>query len=543
MRSLHQTNRQLVNQMDQMTIQNAQVPRSTFHNRWTRKTAFDQGLLIPIMVDLCLPGDHMSYEFNAFLRMATPLFPMFDSLRVDTHVFFIPLRIVWENFVRFQGQQDTPGASIAFTIPRVPIGLGANDAVGSIWDHMNLPVAGQMGLGGHQVNALPLRAYNLTYNEWFRDENFAVAATFTKNDGPDTNSWYNLLRRAKSADYYTTALPQPQKFTAPTVPLAGLAPVTGIGKLNQVYSVNNQAVYETGTVGTVNYPLASPPIDATSVDARFYVKGDNGTLGYPQIYANLAAATGVDVNQLRQAFMVQSLQERDQRGGTRYIESVRSHWGIIIPDFRLQRPEYIGGGSSELNITPIPQTAPVAGVTPLGAVGGAATVSGTHRASISVVEHGYVLALMSVKSEISYQQGIERHWKYFTRFDLPWPELAGLGEQSVFSYEIYADGTAGDFNVFGYTERYNEFRMKMNEVTGIMRSTAASTIDAWHLAQRFASRPVLNQTFIEDTAPMTRILAAGAAANGQQFLANILYRRTATRILPAYGTPWQMGKF
>ena len=535
--------RGLVSQQDAATIENAHVPRSTFHNRWTRKTAFDQGYLVPILCDPIWPGDHMQYRIQAYLRMATPLFPMFDTVRVDTHFFFVPNRLVWTNWVKMHGEQDTPGASIAFTIPRVPIGVGVADAVGSIYDHFGLPVSGQMGTGGHQINALPFRGYNLIYNQWFRDENYCVQATQVNNDGPDTNTWYNLLKRAKSADYFTTALPQPQKFTAPNVPLLGTAPVIGIGKINQVFSGGASAnVYETGGTGPVNYNPWTGPIDGTAASNQFLVAGTATTGGFPAIYANLAASSGVSINQLRQAWMVQTLLERDARGGTRYIEGVRSHFGVINPDFRLQRPEYIGGGQSDLNITPVAQTAPTAGV-PLGALGGAATAAGSHAASYAATEHGYIIGLISVKSELSYQQGIERHWKYFSRYDWMYPELTQLGEQAVNSYEIYADGTAGDFDVFGYQERFQELRTHQSEVTGIMRSTAAGTLDPWHLAQRFASRPVLNQTFIEDTAPMSRILAAGALANGQQFLANILYERTATRILPTYGTPAIMGRF
>ena len=465
------------------------------------ETAFDQGFLVPILVDPIWPGDHMQYRIQAYLRMATPLFPMFDTVRVDTHFFFVPNRLVWSNWVKMHGEQDTPGASIAFQVPRVPLGVGVEDNVGSLYDHMGLPVKGQMGLGGHLINALPFRGYNLIYNQWFRDENFCAPAAFVTNDGPDTNSWYNLLKRAKSADYFTTALPQPQKFTAPNVPLLGTAPITGIGQSVQTYPIVNIAVSETGGVAAV-YPNSQGPIQTAG---NFYIKGTAAAGGYPEIYANLSAATGVSINQLRQAWMIQTLLERDARGGTRYIELIRSHFGVINPDFRLQRPEYIGGGQSDLNITPIAQTAPTAGV-PLGALGGAATAAGSHNASYAATEHGYVIGLISVKSELSYQQGIERHWKYLTRYDWMYPELTQLGEQAVNSYEIYADGTVSDFDVFGYQERFQELRTKQSEVTGIMRSTAVGTLDPWHLAQKFTSRPVLNQTFIEDTAPMSRIL-------------------------------------
>lgn len=531
--------RGLASQADTATIENAQVPRSKFLNVWTRKTAFDAGKLIPILCDEILPGDHMQYEVTAYIRMSTPLFPMFDGQRVDTHFFFVPNRIVWANWIRFMGEQDTPGASIAFTVPRVPTTLGG-DPVGSIYDHFNVPVLGQIvGGGSQQINALPFRAYNLIYNQWFRDENLSVAAAFTTADGPDTNSWYNILKRSKSHDYFTSALPWPQKFTAPLVPIGGLAPVTGIGKLNQNFSGPGSTYFT--TAGTETFTFASGPIDLTAANSNWYIKGTAATSGSPQIYADLALASGVDINQLRQAWMVQGLLERDARGGTRYVELLRSHWGVISPDFRLQRPEYIGGGQSQLTITPIAQTAPTTGV-PLGAIGGAGTAAGQHRASYAATEHGYIIGLISVKSELSYQQGLERHWKRQTRFDYAWPELVGLGEQAILQMEIYCTGAPADFNVWGYQERYQEYRTKQSEVTGIMRSTAASTIDQWHLAEKFLVAPGLNQTFVEENPPMTRILAAAALANGQQYLADIQYRRTAIRPLPTHGTPVTMGR-
>lgn len=536
--------RGLVSQADSAHIENAQVPRSTFRNQWTRKTAFDAGWLIPILVDEILPGDHMRYDVTAYLRMATPLFPIFDTQRVDTHFFFVPNRLVWDNWVKMMGEQDTPGASIAFTTPRVPIGLGVADLVGSLVDHMGLPVAGQMGLGGHLVNAMPFRAYNLIYNQWFRDQDLCVQATQVKNDGPDLISWYNLLRRAKSHDYFTSASPSPQKFTAPNVPLAGVAPVKGIGAVTNAYAGPGGGVnlYESGTgLITGGYQFFKGPIDGGAATQQFYVKG-TATTGNPDIYADLASATGVSINQLRQAWMVQSLLERDARGGTRYVELLRSHFGVVNPDFRLQRPEYIGGGQSMLNITPIAQTAPTAGV-PLGAIGGAGTAAGSHRASYAATEHGYVIGLISVKTELSYQQQMDKHWKRLSRYDWYWPALAQLGEQAISRYEIYADGTNADFDVWGYQERWQEYRVRQSEVTGIMRSTATGTLDAWHLAQRFSSAPALNEAFIHDVPPMTRVLAAGALATGQQYLCDIMYQRTATRPLPTYGTPAVLGRF
>lgn len=533
--------RGLVSQSDQATIENANIPRSTFRNQWTRKTAFDAGKLIPILIDEILPGDHMEYNVTAYIRMATPLFPIFDTQRVDTHFFFVPNRLVWTNWVKMMGEQTGAGDTIAYIVPVVQTAVGG-DPVGSLYDHMGIPTVGQFAAGGaSNLNALPFRAYNLIYNKWFQDENIGVAPTLVTNDGPDTNGWYNILNRAKSHDYFTSALPWPQKFTAPTIPLGGMAPVVGIGKLNQNFVAGSQAVFESNLTNPT-YTTYFGPIDATAADARFYVAGTSAVGGYPAIFADLSLTSGVAINTLRQAWMVQTLLERDARGGTRYVELLRSHFGVINPDFRLQRPEYIGGGQSQLNITPIAQTAPTTGV-PLGAIGGAGTSAGTHRASYAATEHGYVIGLISVKSELSYQQGYQRTFKKSTRYDFYWPALAALGEQSILMYEIYARGDGGDGVVFGYQERWQEYRQRVSEVTGIMRSTATGTLDAWHLSQKFLTAPALNDAFIADTPPMTRVLAAGSAAIGQEYLADILYQRTAVRPLPTFGTPAILGRF
>lgn len=532
--------RQLVSQADSATIENANVPRSKFLNTWTRKTAFDAGYLIPILVDEILPGDHMSYDITAYLRMSTPLFPMFDNQRVDTHFFFVPNRLVWDNWVRMMGEQDNPSSSIAYTTPVVP-GATGGEPVGSLYDHMGIPVLGQVGGAAFlSPNALPFRAYNLIYNTWFRDENITTALVVNKADGPDTNSWYYLQRRAKSHDYFTSALPWPQKFTAPTVPLGGLAPVIGIGSADQVSTAGAVTAYQTDLTAPVYGYYKS--IDDGAIGKRFYVNMSGATPAYPQIWTDLAQASGVAINTLRQAFLVQELLERDARGGTRYVELIRSHFGVINPDFRLQRPEYIGGGNSQLNITPIAQTAPAASGT-LGALGGAGTSAGRHHASYAATEHGFIIGLISIKTELSYQQGLHKMYSRATRYDYYWPTLANLGEQAILQRELYETGGGSGGTVFGYQERWQEYRTKYSDVTGIMRSTAASTIDMWHLAQKFTTNPVLNTAFIEDTPPMTRVLAAAGASTGQQYLADIMYHRTAVRPIPTYGTPVSLGRF
>jgi hypothetical protein len=521
-----------VSQQDSSMIEKAKVPRSKFLNSWTRKTAFDAGKLYPILVDEVLPGDHLTYDVTAYVRMSTAIYPMMDQQRIDTHFFFVPSRLLWTNWVKMMGEQDQPGDTIAYTTPQVATEPGGF-ALGSLGDHFGLPAIGQPVGGGYDyVTSLPFRAYNLIYNQWFRDENVMPATPIHTDNGPDVLTDYAIMPRAKSHDYFTSCLPWPQKFTAPTVPLAGLAPIVGLGvpyaggTTAGPYSVKE-------TAGTTNYDYYS--------SAAGVIHSTN--TGAPLIYADLSASAGVAINILRQAFLVQELLERDARGGTRYTELIRSHFGVVSPDFRLQRPEYIGGGQSPLNITPIAQTA--LGGAGLGTLAGAGTAAGTHHASYAATEHGYILALLSVKTELSYSQGLHKMWKRQTRFDYYWPTLAALGEQAVLMYELYHKMAGGglDIVVFGYQERWQEYRTKYSDITGVMRPYATGTLGAWHLSQLFTAPPALNAAFLTENPPMSRILAAGTLAANQQYIADIMYKRTAVRPIPTYGTPVTLGRF
>ena len=539
--------RRLVSQEDSALVQRPDVPRSKFTGSWTRKTTFNAGQLIPFMCEEVLPGDMLKYDVTAYVRMSTPLFPIMDNQRIDTFFFFVPNRLVWDNWVKFMGEQVDPDSSINYTVPVVTTPVGGF-APNTVFDHFGLPTVGQLDPAGALfVNVMPLRAYNLIYNQWFRDENLQNSAYFTKADSdvgaPATN--YSLRYRAKSADYFTSCLPWPQKFTAPTVPLGGNAPVGGIGFYDGEPAVNSgNAHFRVSDNSTPIFNYYKSSADGTNA----YIYADAIAVGggnyRPNVFADLSQASGVAINTLRQAFLTQQLLERDARGGTRYTEIIKSHFGVTSPDMRLQRPEYCGGGSSPFNITPVAQTAPTENAA-LGVLGGAGTSVGQHRASYAATEHGYIIGLINVKSELSYQQGIHKMWTRQTRYDFYWPSLAGLGEQAVLRKEIYVRGVpAEDDTVFGYQERWHEYRTHVSEVTGMFKSTTAGNIDEWHLAQQFNPAPTLSGSFIVDDPPMNRVLAGQLVPNNYlSYLADILIRREAVRPLPVYGTPVTLGRF
>ncbi len=511
-------------------VPSAEIPRSSFNRSYGHKTTFDAGVLIPIFIEEILPGDTFNVRANAFGRLATPLHPFMDNMYFDTQFFFVPNRLLWDNWQKFNGEQTNPADSTDFIIPQVvaPVGGYSENSMG---DYMGLPTKED----NLSVSALFFRAYNLIWNEWYRDENLQDSVVVDLDDGPDDVADYVLLNRGKRHDYFTSSLPWPQKGPSVELPLGTEAPITGFGSVSTATYLAGTTMHETGGVD-VTYTKAV----AGSTLGAIHVEEDPDNLTYPNIYADLSSATAATINQLRQAFQIQKLYERDARGGTRYTEIVRSHFGVTSPDARLQRPEYLGGGSQPINVNPVAQTSQ-SDTTPQGSLTalGTLAVSG-HGFAKSFTEHGVILGLCSIRADLNYQQGVDRMWSRSTRWDFYWPALSHIGEQAVLNKEIFYQDAAADDDVFGYQERFAEYRYKRSQITGEFRSNAAAPLDSWHLAQDFATLPVLDDTFIQENPPVDRVIAVTSEPH---IILDLYFQMTCARPMPMYSVPGLIDHF
>ena len=512
----------------------ADIPRSQFDLSHGLKTTFNASELIPILSLEVLPGDTINLRASLFGRMATPVKPVLENLFLETFFFFTPWRQVWPDFIKMMGEQESPGDSIDFSVPTLSHAVAVGE--GSLADYYGIPI--NTVLNDVSVSALPFRCYNKVWNFWFRDENLMSPMPELTDGGPDamTVGNYKILSRRKRRDYITSCLPFPQKGPDVDLPLGNSAPVYAVSNTNAMLGVG----------ATQGGAMTAMRGDGGASSQQLYL--DVGEAGSNQLRADLTNATASTINEIREAFQIQKLLERDARGGTRYPEILRSHFQVSDPGLLVhQRPLFLGGGSTQINITPVQQTTPQPGATepvetPQGNLAAYGTVSAkNHGFTSSFTEHGHILGLVNVRADLTYQQGLERYWSRQTRFDFYWPALSHLGEQDVKNKEVFVSNSSViDDDTFGYMPRYDEYRFKQSQITGLFRSDAAASLDVWHLAQDFAALPVLDEAFITDAVPMDRVLAVPSEPD---FLLDVYFKIKAARPLPLYGTPGLIDHF
>lgn len=521
--------------------------RTKFDRSHVYKTTFNSGKLIPVFVDEVLPGDTTRMSVNYFARLATPIKPIMDNIYLDWFFFFVPNRLIWEHWQNFCFEQEDPDDSTDYVIPTVSAtGNSENAYIGSLWDYFGLPVNTSGNLSG--ISALPFRCVYLIWNEWFRDENLQKSVKIQKGDtnevldstrSSEQPSWVFTSGtsivpglacppRGKRHDYFTSALPWTQKGPGVDISLTGNAPV--MATTNTEPSPHAPGIY-VARDGASDTRFAAMTWDTSPANVA------SGS-----VYADLSEVSAITINGLRTAFQMQKFYERLARGGSRYTEVLRSFFGVVSPDARLQRPEFLGSFTKMVNVNPIAQTSATDDTSPQGNLSAyGVTASNFHGFTKSFVEHGYIIGFVCARADLTYQQGINKMWLRSTVYDFYWPTFAHLGEQAIELREIYAQGTDADTTVFGYQERYAEYRYKPSQITGKFRSAVTGgNLDVWHLSQFFKNAPTLNEEFITENPPIKRIIAVPSEP---EFLLDIGFRYTTVRPMPMFGTPGLVDHF
>jgi len=513
----------------------ANIQRSSFDRSNGLKTTFSASQLVPIFCDEALPGDSFNLKGSFFARLNTPIHPILDNLYFETFFFEVPYRQIFDNWAKMNGEQDNPGDSTDYLIP-ISVSPAGGYEVESLQDYMGIPPL----IDNIEHSALFTRAYNHIFNTWFKDQNLIDNVVVDKDDGPDDPADYVILNRGKRHDYFTSSLPWPQKSDSGSVsiPLGTSAPVIGMGIQDEDFDPLLREIRQSDGELHENENWFVVDTAAGANQANLFIEENPDLPGFPHIRADLTDATAATINQLRQSIAVQRLFEKDARGGTRLIEVVYNHFKVRSPDLRLQRPGYLGGGRTPVNITPVANTAgdPQGQETQfVGDLHGYGTIQATnHGFTKSFTEHTIIIGLCNVRADITYQQGLNRMWSRQTRFDHYWPELATIGEQEVLTKEIWATGTPTDDEVWSYQERFAEYRYKPSMITGKMRSSDPQSLDVWHLSQDFQTQPNLNEEFITEDVPLERVVAV---QDEPMFKLDCYFNLRCARPMPMFGIP------